>query len=172
MTRGNSSCLVVAGLLLARALALAAPQDGAMPAAPAAAQLPGITTEDPTPHACVDCHVRSVERDMRLSALVSALAGGVPDALLAKAQAAAPEGVTLQGWHPDVEVAADIPGKCMRCHRRSSEKAPPFSRLLHSIHLAGGEDSRFLKEAQGTCTSCHKLDKKTGQWRVPSAPEK
>jgi hypothetical protein len=58
------------------------------------------------------------------------------------------------------------------CHVRDSRVAPPFAKLLHEIHLVGGKENHFLTLANGTCTSCHKLDQKTGTWRLGSGIEK
>ena len=89
------------------------------------------------------------------------------------AQAAAPPGMKLAGKHPKVDFAlANIPGGCTPCHGRNSESAPPFSRLMHSIHVAAGANNRFVTEFQGECTHCHKLNVSRGQWTTPSGPEK
>ena len=92
---------------------------------------------------------------------------GADKEILAKAQAAAPAGKVLTGKHPDVkDLVKVIPDDCLMCHNRESWTAPPFSRMLHAIHLVGGKDNHFLTMIHGTCTNCHKLDEKTGTWRV------
>jgi hypothetical protein len=57
--------------------------------------------------------------------------------------------VTLKGKHPKVEVA----------------------RMAHPVHLTGGDENHFMTLFQGECTHCHKLDRATGAWSIPSAPE-
>ncbi|HEY4956131.1 MAG TPA: hypothetical protein VII02_14730, partial [Gemmatimonadaceae bacterium] len=90
-----------------------------------------------------------------------------------KAQASAPTGVILQGKHPRTKGAFNnIPAQCLVCHRKDSRRAPPFARMLHMIHLTGGDENHFLTIYQGECTGCHKLDLSTGRWTIPSAPEK
>ena len=92
--------------------------------------------------------------------------------LLVHARAAAPAGLTLAGKHPAVPSAlADIPAACMRCHGKASTTAPPFARLVHLVHLQGGEHSHFMTMFQGECTHCHKLDPASGGWRIASGPE-
>ena len=139
-------------------------------------EIPGITTPDKTPHACVDCHVNHPEMkmDFRLSATLARWqTNGTEAEFLKKAQAAAPAGLKLTGKHPDVKaIVKVIPDDCLMCHSRDSQKVPPFSKMLHAIHLVGGKDNHFLTMAQGTCTSCHKLDQVTGMWHVGSGEEK
>ena len=168
-------CVAVSILVGARE-GIAQPADSSAipPAPPPARKIPGITAEDAFPKACVSCHVNMPEQnmDVRLSTLMKAWTGKVEPALLSKAQAAAPAGVTLKGKHPAVTAALrDIPAGCVKCHGPASKKAPPFARMMHLIHLGGGDESRFLSLFQGECTHCHKLDLKTGAWAIPSAPE-
>ncbi len=142
------------------------------PKMPPPAKIPGLTVDDKHPNACVDCHVNMVKMkmDVRLSTL---LKKKVSAGLLKKAQAAAPEGVKLKGKHPKVKVAGkQVPKSCLGCHKETSKKAPPFARLMHQIHLIGGKDNHFMTIYQGQCTECHKLDKSTGAWSVPSGKEK
>lgn len=123
----------------------------------------------------MDCHLNYTEAklDTRFSTLLEHWGGAVEAKLLAKARAAAPSGMGVQGKHPKVAAAiADIPARCLVCHGKNSKTSPPFARLLHSIHLVGGEENHFLTLFQGECTHCHKLDLATGQWRIPSAPER
>jgi hypothetical protein len=42
---------------------------------------------------------------------------------------------------------------------------------MHNVHLTGAQNE-FLVLYQGQCTHCHKLDLKTGAWRMPSGAEK
>ncbi len=149
------------------------PAQEAPPPPPPPRDIPGITADDPFPQACVSCHIVLPDgMDVRLSTLMAGWTEGVDSVLLAIAQSAAPAGVTLTGVHPDVPAAVtDIPNGCLACHSRSSPLAPPFARLLHRIHLTGGEQSIFLSMFQGECTYCHKLDLSTGAWSMPSGAE-
>lgn len=139
---------------------------------PPARAIPGINAKDPFPRACVDCHVRLPEQDVRLSTLMAKWTEAVEPALLDRAKAAAP-GLALAGKHPAVpEALGDVPAACLTCHGKDSTTAPPFGRMLHAIHLGGGESSHYLTLFQGECTHCHKLDLKTGVWSLPSGAEK
>jgi hypothetical protein len=137
--------------------------------------LPGITTPDKTPRGCVDCHKNRPERnrDSRLPTLLAQWRDGTDPKILEKAKAAAGADRLLAGKHPDVAAQISIiPGDCLMCHKRDSQSAPPFAKLQHLLHLAGGKENRFLAAAQGTCTHCHKLDPKTGAWRLGSGDAK
>jgi len=162
-------------------LALAAPiavdtQSPQPPPLPPAREVPGINAPDPFPGGCVDCHVvqPQLNVDGRLSTHMKQLAEKVDAAMLARAQAAAPAGVTLKGKHPAIPAAMlkDLPKGCMPCHGKTSKTAPPFAALLHGIHLSGGQQSPYMTLFQGECTPCHKLDAKTGAMSIPSGPEK
>jgi hypothetical protein len=137
--------------------------------------LPGITTPDRTPHACVDCHVNHPESnvDFRLPSILAQWKDGADPKIFEKAKAAAPKGKTLVGKHPDVSAEIrTIPDDCLQCHMRDSQMAPPFAKLLHAIHLVGGKENHFLTVSNGTCTNCHKLDQKTGTWHIGSGEAK
>jgi len=156
-------------------LALGAPrvataQEAQPPALPA---IPGITADDHFPAACVSCHVPLPDGlDARLSALMAQWQVKVDSVLLAKAQAAAPAGLRLEGRHPAAsESLQSIPLGCLACHGRNATQAPPFARLMHRIHLAGAEENHFLTMFGGECTYCHKLDPESGAWSIPSVPE-
>jgi hypothetical protein len=171
----KSALLYPALLTLTMQLPAFAQDKAAAPAQPPARAIPGITAQDEFPRGCVDCHVQLPERnlDVRLSTLIREWEQLVPDALLAKAQAAAPAGVTLRGKHPIVkEPLAHIPADCLSCHRKDAKLAPPFARMLHAIHLTGGEQNHFLTMFQGECTHCHKLNSATGAWSLFSGSEK
>jgi cytochrome c553 len=89
-----------------------------------------------------------------------------------KAQGAAPSGITLKGVHPQASDAwKNIPSACISCHR-TKPNAPRFDNVIHLIHLTGGDSNYFLTAYQGECTNCHKLNTTTGEWNVPSNPEK
>jgi hypothetical protein len=137
--------------------------------------IPGITTADRTPDACVNCHANHPEmkKDFRLTTeLASWQKTGADSAMLAKALAAAPAGKVYSGKHPDIKALVfTIPDDCLMCHVRDSRVAPPFTKLLHAIHLVGGKENHFLTNANGTCTSCHKLDQQTGFWGLGSGVE-
>jgi cytochrome c553 len=151
----------------------AAPAAGE-PAPPPARKLPGVDAPDPFPRGCVDCHVNTPERnlDTRLSTLMNGWTKEVTPALLAKAKASSPSGMPLKGKHPVAKSSLqNIPRGCVSCHGTASKKAPPLGRLMHQIHLTGGDDNRFMTLFQGECTNCHKLDATTGAWSIPSGPE-
>jgi hypothetical protein len=137
--------------------------------------IPGITTPDRTPHACVDCHKKYPEMniDFHLTTILAAWKNGVDPEILEKARVSAPAGRPILGKHPDISALVKvIPDDCLMCHTRDSSAAPPFSKLLHAIHLGGGKENGFLARANGTCTSCHKLDEKTGTWHLGSGEER
>lgn len=145
------------------------------PPPPPPRSIPGINAEDRFPRGCVDCHLdyEEMNLDTRFSTLMKRWNETVEPRLLRKAQNSAPKGVTLAGKHPPAAAAlADIPAKCMPCHGKNSKTAPPFARMLHEIHLTGGEENHFLTVFQGECTHCHKLDAETGAWSLPSGAEK
>ena len=129
---------------------------------------------DPFPKGCVSCHTvdKAKGADHRLSvALGQWTAGKVDPGLLAQSKASAPAGVVLKGKHPSAEDSLeDIPNACLDCHDAGSKKAPPFSQLLHLVHLTGANNV-FVTTFKGDCTHCHKLDAKTGAWSMPSGPE-
>ena len=131
---------------------------------------------DPFPNGCVSCHVVDKEtgKDHRLSTqLKEWTAGKVEPGLLAKSKATAPAGVTLKGKHPAAEDSLeDIPAACLDCHDAGSKKAPPFARLLHLAHLTGGPKNVYVTTFKGDCSNCHKLNVQTGEWTLPSGPEK
>ena len=135
----------------------------------------GLAAGDPFPKGCVSCHTvdKAKGTDHRLSvALAQWTAGKVDAGLLAQSKASAPAGVVLKGKHPAAEDSLeDIPGACLDCHDSGSKKAPPFSQLLHLVHLTGGTNNAFVTTFKGDCTHCHKLDARTGAWSMPSGPE-
>ena len=136
----------------------------------------GNTAVDPYPNGGVSCHVldKSKGKDERLSvALEQWTAGKIEPGLLAKSKASAPAGLTLKGKHPASDDSLeDIPGACLDCHDTGSKKAPPFSRLLHLVHLVGGTNNAYVTTYKSDCMSCHKLSTQTGEWTMPSGPEK
>jgi hypothetical protein len=136
----------------------------------------GLAAVDPYPNGCVSCHVldKGSGADERLSvALTAWTAGKIEPGLLAKSKAAAPAGLTLKGKHPAAEDSLeDIPGACLDCHDAGSKKAPPFVRLLHLVHLTGGVNNAYVTKFKSDCMHCHKLNTQTGEWSMPSAPEK
>ena len=137
-------------------------------------QIPGITAKDAYPNGCVDCHVAGKDGDMRLSTLMSKLTSAVPAPLVDKAKAASADPSKIKGKHLAVpNVKANTPQTCLTgCHKRGSTIAPPFAQLMHAIHLVGGAQNKFLTTYQGECTHCHRLDPKTGTWKLASGPEK
>jgi hypothetical protein len=96
--------------------------------------------------------------------------GGADAKTIAAMQPFVPKGTALKGKHPPVAALKDVPSACIKCH--STKIAPPFPPLMHGIHLARGEQSRFVTMFQGECTHCHKLSSVTGVWSLPSGPQK
>lgn len=157
--------------------ALAAAGVGQTPAAsqaPATHQVPGITAKDVYPNGCVDCHVVGKDADMRMSAMMATWTSAAPAGLVEKARAASADASKIKGKHPAItNVKANVPQSCLvGCHKPGSTIAPPFARLMHVIHLTGGSRNRFLTGYGGECTHCHKLDPKTGTWKIESGAEK
>jgi len=141
---------------------------------PPARKIPGLTIDDKFPNGCVDCHINmpDIKQDERLSTLMSKWESNVEEKLMKKAQGVAPD-IALKGTHPPAtESLIDIPSACKICHSEHSNEAPPFTALIHSIHLTGGDENHFLTIFQGECTYCHKLNMTTGVWSMPSGPEK
>jgi len=167
--------LALATLAAAVSLLASAAQAQSQPQGPPPIRaIPGITAPDSFPNACVDCHTVYPDRnlDVRLSTRLSAWSTSVEPRLLALTKAASPAGFRVEGRHPDAaDAVLDIPNGCLECHGRNSDQAPPFARLLHTIHLTGGPENHFLSGFQGECTLCHKLDKASGAWTIPSRPE-
>lgn len=130
---------------------------------------------DPYPTACVSCHTVDKAKgvDRRIStALQKWSAGKVDTGLLAKSKAASPAGLTLKGKHPSAEDSLEsIPEGCMDCHGSDSKKAPPFSRLMHVVHLTGANNA-FVANYKGDCQACHKLNVATGELSMPNGVEK
>ena len=166
---------VAAGIVSVAIPAAAQPPQGGPPMPPAR-KIPGITAPDTHPAGCVDCHINYVDMklDARFSTLMKGWATQVPPALVSHAKSAAPAGLAIAGKHPAVPAGSfkNIPGSCLACHGQTSKVAPPFARMIHEIHLTGGDKNHFLTMFQGECTLCHKLDTKSGAWAIPSGPEK
>ena len=174
ITFTTAACSVAVAAALA---ASAAAQEGGPPAAPSLRQIPGVTAPDQFPRGCVDCHGKPAEagRDVRISTLMQQWQVEVAPALLEKVRAFSPADKPLKGVHPKIkgEISEiEIPKACMTCHAEKSKIAPPFGRLLHGLHLVGGEKNHFLSVFQGECTHCHKLDAATGSWSLGSGTEK
>jgi hypothetical protein len=175
MTDRMSSIALTAGVLVATILAgVVVGQAPTASTVPAVRQIPGITAKDAYPNGCVDCHVAAKDGDMRLSVLLAKWTTAAPTALVEKAKAASADASKIKGKHLAIANAkANIPQTCLAaCHKKGSVIAPPFAQLMHLIHLTGGAQNRFLAVNQGECTYCHKLDQKTGTWKVASGPEK
>lgn len=152
-----------------------APASAAAEDAPALRPIPGITAEDPFPRGCVDCHVErpDLKMDVRLSTIMRPWQTQVDPAFLARVQPYAPSGVMLKGKHePFDDTKEDIPTACITCHDKKPKTAPPFARLVHGLHLVGGEKNHFLTKFEGQCTYCHKLDTVTGAWSVGHGSER
>jgi len=153
----------------------AQPDDPGQMGLPPPREIPGLTTEDHFPLGCVDCHINMPERnqDERLSTLMSHWSQRVDPGLMEKTRAVSPAEMVFKEIHPRAPASLkDIPATCLSCHEKLSTRAPPLAPLLHAIHLTGGEENHFLSIFQGECTHCHKLDRDTGVWSIPSGPEK
>ena len=134
----------------------------------------GTAAKDAFPNGCVDCHTSTSKGgDTRISTLLQEWTTAVAPPLLEKTKASAADPARVKGKHPAVPKAgAAVPQSCMStCHRRGSTVAPPFATLMHSVHLTGSPN-QFVAQFQGTCTHCHKMDPKSGAWRIPSGAEK
>jgi hypothetical protein len=164
-------------VILAFAVALTAAAASQTPAAlqgAAVRQIPGLTAKDAFPNGCVDCHIDGKNGNLRMSALMAAWTKAVPAPLADKARASSVTASRIKGKHPPMaNVKANIPQTCLAgCHKKGSTIAPPFAQLMHTVHLAGGSQNRYLTAYQGECMHCHKLDQKTGTWKMPTGPEK
>lgn len=136
--------------------------------------IPGLTSADMFPMACVSCHKNypDMKMDARLTTIFKDLAEKVDPAKLAKYQAAAPEGVTLKGKHPTkTNENTSIPEDCNKCHGKSMKSALPLGQLIHIAHLTGGKDNKYMTMFNGDCTHCHKFDSKMGTWSHPNGKE-
>jgi hypothetical protein len=162
------------GLSLMMTLAVSTSWAEGTPASqPPLPDVPGITTPDLKPNACVDCHkVYPGKFDGRLTVALQSWINKTDDKLLALAQSTMPPGIKLEGKHPDVsKLVKVIPNDCLMCHGGHSKKVPAFKKLIHRIHLTGGKDNHFISHYQAQCTHCHKLDANTGTWSIGSGME-
>jgi hypothetical protein len=168
-------CLAFAGTLFAQEINQPPTVQVKQQQPPSVRKIPGITVDDKFPNACTDCHINKPDMkfDARLSTAMTGWFKNVDPEVLKKAQGAAPADVTLTGVHPQASMAwRNIPSACIGCHRARAASAPPFSSVIHVIHLTGGNENHFLTAYQGECTNCHKLNLTTGVWKIPSGPEK
>lgn len=141
---------------------------------PTLRKIPGITDKDANPNGCVSCHKNypEMKADFRLSKIFTEWAEKVPDAMMAKFQAIAPDGIQLKGKHPyKVKEDDNVPEVCFKCHGKSMKTAFPMQALLHTIHLTGEKNNHFLTMYNGDCTHCHKFDQKSGFMKIVSAKE-
>jgi len=174
MRIGSRTLASCAGIAAVVSLTTVAAQVPAPKVTQSARQIPGITTKDAFPNGCVDCHTSTARGgDTRMSTLMATWTTAVEPALVARAKASAADPAKVKGKHPTVpRPGANVPQACMAaCHRKGSTLAPAFSTLMHNLHLTGAQN-QFLVLYQGECTHCHKLDPKTGAWRMPSGAEK
>ena len=144
------------------------------PEIPPPRPVPGITSEDQFPEACVSCHLNFPDMglDTRFSTVLARWAENVDPEILLVAQTLATPGHPLKGVHPQVELSHQpIPRVCLDCHNSGANNAIPLVPFLHKIHLGGTAQSIFLSVFQGECTHCHKFNDKTGLWSVPDAEE-
>jgi hypothetical protein len=163
-----------AGLAAAAVLGIVATQTQMVAADQAARQIPGITAKDAFPNGCVDCHTATSKMgDTRISTLMTKWTTAVAPPLLAKSKASATDPARVKGKHPPVpKPGANVPQSCLAvCHKKGSTVAPAFGTLMHNLHLTG-TPNQFMTLFQGECTHCHKLDQKTGAWRMATGAEK
>jgi len=143
---------------------------------PTVPEISGLTAEDRFPGGCVDCHVNMPEAnmDVRISTQMNQWYRQVDQKLLATIRAVIPDHIELLGRHPRIptESFRDIPTSCMTCHGNSASNAPRMGPMMHVIHLIGRQENHFLTLFKGECTHCHKFNRKTGVWSMPSGPEK
>ncbi|MGZ8809840.1 MAG: hypothetical protein ACXW29_01770 [Thermoanaerobaculia bacterium] len=141
--------------------------------AQSARKIPGITTKDAFPRACVDCHTgRAGMTPAPLSTVMKEWSAKIDGKRLARLQTFVPKSLMLKGKHPGVATIKDVPASCVKCHTTMSKLAPPLAPLIHGIHLTGGDANSFLTTFQGECTHCHKLNAVSGQWSMPGGAEK
>lgn len=176
MNRPQTVAVAVAAIVCVASVVLAQSDKpvGGPPPPPPVRPIPGLTAPDQHPNACVDCHVnmKQFNMDVRISTLMEKWREGVEPKLLSAARASATDSTKITGRHPKLMgTRKDIPGSCLSCHGRSSTTAPPFARMIHLVHLVGGDSNLYMGYHQGDCTHCHKLDPKTGKWSIPSAVE-
>lgn len=160
--------IVAVASLFSASIALAAEDD--LP------EVPTITAEDRVPGGCVDCHVNRPENnmDVRISTHMERWFEEVEPKLLERVREAAREPQKLTGRHPRLPSTTyrDIPNSCRECHGRASTDNLPLAPMLHLLHLKGGKHNHFLTIFNGGCTHCHKFNVGSGQWTMPSGPEK
>ena len=145
-------------------------------AEPPVPDIPGITTADRFPGACVDCHVNrpDIKKDFRLSAHMRDWQAGADPHMMAKLRAIGDAAANLTGRHPAVPAEGfnNVPGSCISCHAKPESQTVPLDRIAHVLHLTGGKENHFITQFAGQCTACHKLDRRAGVWSIPSGPEK
>jgi len=166
--------LVVTSVLMGCSHTVNVASQGERQAPPPLRQIPGVTAADQFPRGCVDCHVKrpDLDKDVRLSAQMRQWQDQVDPILLARVRAFSPSNMRIQGRHPEMPGGlADIPNDCLSCHSKTSDSAPPFGRLLHGLHLAGGAENHFVAIFQGECTHCHKLVAATGSFKLANGSE-
>lgn len=165
--------LLCLGLVAAVSVGVVVAPTSAAGSGLATGQAPG-TAKDAFPNGCVDCHTSTSKGgDTRMSTLMASWTKAVAPPLLARAKASAADPAKVKGQHPAVpRPGASVPQGCLSaCHKKGSTIAPAFATLMHTVHLTGAKN-QFLALFQGECTHCHKLDPKTGAWRMPSGAEK
>ena len=166
-------CCVMIGFTVAAAEETQNAIVGATGAPPLRA-IPGITSDDQFPTACVGCHLnyQDMNLDTRLSTVMAAWSKKVDPEFLQIAQSLVDSDIILAGVHPEVDVVRqEIPAVCLNCHERGKDNPVPLVPFIHKVHLNNQGKAVFLSIFQGECTHCHKLDKATGQWSVPNAAE-
>jgi len=164
--------LLLVSWLIAPEIALAQEVGSAEP--PGTRSIPGLTGADTHSEACVSCHIRmdDIGLDARLSTALGDWQREVPQKVMEIAEGLMASPDVLMKRHPPVALPLEaVPSSCINCHN-AVPTAPPFVPLVHLLHYRGGENNHFLSVFGGECTLCHKLDRATGIWQVPSGSEK
>jgi cytochrome c551/c552 len=105
--------------------------------------LSGITTKDPRPNGCVDCH----KGDTSIPAVVNKIEN-----------------------HPPVDkIAKTVPNDCFMCHKEDT-KAGVLDVATHKQHFSNPEKNEFVTKYKGDCLNCHSLDMNTFKMGVKSGP--
>jgi hypothetical protein len=144
MKRGRTVLCLVLGLAAFGGI-------GALSAQSAAdsAFLPGITSKDPFPNGCVDCHKDQKDgKDFRVIAELANISG-----------------------HPKIDkIVKVVPKDCLLCHK-GGPKPPAFNQAMHKVHFRNPKESAFVTVYKGACLNCHSLDLDTGVMSAKTGPK-
>ena len=144
MKRGRMAlCFMVVLLVLGGIDSLSAQSAGGV------SNLPGITTKDPYPNGCVDCHKDAGSgKDYRVLTMLAKIS-----------------------THPKIDkIVKVVPDDCLMCHK-AGPKPPVFSQVMHKAHFEKPATNTFVTTYTGSCLNCHSLDQSTGAMNVKSGPK-